>query len=154
MEFLILEIDETRFGIPTSDVREVVRAVSLGAPARDSPRMIGMLDFRGQILGVFELDYLRAHAEHQLSPLDHFIILQVEDGLFALRVDKAIDIMTWDSDHANAELPATARSPQTGLQSVSHPRLGLVHLLDTRKLWANVHADRLLPPAAKVEGVE
>lgn len=152
MEFLILEVDDARFGIPTSDVREVLRAASLGAPPKRFPNMIGMLNYRGQILGVLQPGGLRGPAAHPLTPLDHLIVLQSDGREFALRVDRAVEIMTWD------ETPPPARPTALedelagdGMRPIAHPRLGLVHLLDTRVLWNDLQLDRGHQPTPEVE---
>lgn len=152
MECLVLEVDGTRFGIPTVDVREVVRAVSLGdAPAR-LPNMMGMLNYRGQVLGVLELACLRARPHRELTPHEHLIILQVRGHLFALRVDQAIEIMTWTDGDEPTSKPGSVGDPvDDTLTAIAHPRLGLVSLLDTSELWSELHVEQGHQPTEEVE---
>ena len=148
MEFLVLEVDGAQFGIPTSDVREVVRAASLGAAPARFPNMAGMLNYRGQVLGVLELACLRGAAPRDLMPHDHLIILQITQRLFGLRVDQAVEIMEWaDRDQP----PPAEASTDERLRAIAHPRLGVVYLLDTAQLWSELHLEQSRQPTQEVE---
>ena len=152
MEFLILEVDGARFGIPTLDVMEVVRAVSLGdAPAR-FPNMVGMLNYRGRVLGVLDSACICGRSYRELSPSEHLIILQNEGQLFAMRVDQAIEIMTWTDVDDQTGKPDSEEDLLDGTRNaISHPRFGIVHLWDTNKLWSELHLKQSHQPTQEVE---
>ena len=143
MEFLVLEVEDARFGVPTADVREVLRAASLGAPPSRFPNMTGMLNYRGQVLGVLELERSREQPR-DLTPHDHLIILQAATDLFALRVDQAVEILSWDGDDRKG-------SQDDALKAISHPRLGVVNLLETATLWSELHYEPTTQPTQEVE---
>ncbi len=151
MEFLVLEVDNARFGIPTVDVREVVRAVSLGDAPAQFPNMLGMLNYRGQVLGVLESAFLRGRSHRELSPHEHLIILQVEGQLFALRVDQAIEIMTWTDDDERTDTPGSVEEPDDALKTVADPRFGMVRLLDAGRLLSELHLEQSHQPTQEVE---
>ena len=152
MEFLVLEVDDVRFGIPTLDVKEVVRAASLGdAPAR-FPNMMGMLNYRGQVLGVLELSCLRGGTHRELTPHAHLISLQAGGLLFALRVDQATEIMTWTDGEEPTDKPGSVGdSVDDTLNAIAHPHLGMVRLLDTSELWSELHLEKSHQPTQEVE---
>lgn len=152
MEFLVLEVNGTRFGIPTADVREVLRAASLGAAPRRFPNMIGILNYRGQVLGVLELARLARQTRRELSPHDHLIILQAAEHRFALRVDRAVEIMTWTPGETPASRPASAEETLNDtFNAIAHPRLGMMYLLETGELWSELHYEQSDQPAQEVE---
>lgn len=152
MEFLILEVDGARFGVPTSDVREVLRAASLGTASARRPNMLGMLNYRGQVLGVLELACLRGWKCRELTPLDHLIILQFAGQLFALRVDRAVEIMTWSQDDAAACQPTSSAQPlDDSFHAIAHPRWGVVYLLDSGELWSELQLEQSRQPMPEVE---
>ena len=151
MEFLVLEVNDARYGIPTSDVREVLRAVRLGPPSARLPNMLGMLNYRGQVLGVLELTCLRQRSNRELTPHDHLIVLQFDRQMFAVRVDQAIEIMTWSEA---GEIPPEDASPNGAPQpftSIAHPDWGLVHLLETSLLWSELQREHVQQSTQEVE---
>ncbi len=150
MEFLVLEVDHARFGIPTADVHEVVRAVSLGDAPAQFPNMIGMLNFRGQVLGVLDSAFLQGRSNRELAPHEHLIILQGERQLFALRVDQAIEIMTWTDGQERTDTPVPD-SAENRWHAIGHPRFGIVFLLETATLWSELHHKQSEQPTQEVE---
>ena len=152
MEFLILEVDDARFGIPTLDVKEIVRAVSLGDAPPQFPNMVGILNYRGQVLGVLDSARMCGRSYRELSPNEHLIILQFKDRLFAMRVDQAIEIMTWTHGDEKPGQAETDGDLVDGTRNaISHPRFGIVHLLDTNKLWSELHLKQDHQPTQEVE---
>jgi len=152
MEFLVLEIDGARFGVPTSDVREVVRAVRVEPPVGRFPNMLGMLNYRGNVVGVLELNGLRQRVRRNLIPQDHLIVLQASDQSFALRVDTAVEIMTWDVAAPDVDERAKNKTPMADHEKpISHPELGVVYLLDTDTLWSELYLEERRQPDQEVE---
>jgi chemotaxis signal transduction protein len=114
--------------------------------------MMGMLNYRGQVLGVLESASLRGRRNRELSPSEHLIILHVESQLFALRVDQAIEIMTWtDGDERTGKPGSVEDRVDDTLNSIAHPRFGMVSLLDSRKLWSELHFKQSHLPTQEVE---
>jgi len=100
--------------------------------------MAGMLNYRGEVLGVFELACLHGQVHREIIPQDHLIILQHDQVSFGLRVDRAVEIMSWDDgDKATSDTEQKQEE-----NAIAHPHLGVVHLLDPASLWAEMHYER------------
>jgi purine-binding chemotaxis protein CheW len=92
LEYLIFEIAGRRYGLPATDVREIVRVVALsrlpGAPAV----VEGIINVRGRVVPVLDVRRRFGLAAKALEHTDHLIITGAEDRLTALRVDRALGL--------------------------------------------------------------
>ncbi|WP_419145171.1 chemotaxis protein CheW [Myxococcus stipitatus] len=107
-EVLLFTLEGQRYGLPTEDVRELVRAARL-TPLPRAPAVVeGLLDLHGVLLPVLDLRRRFRHPARPLSPLDHFIIAQAGARRVALRVDRAegLRVLPPDAwDETPRELP-------------------------------------------------
>ncbi|RJS21715.1 chemotaxis protein CheW [Corallococcus sp. H22C18031201] len=88
-EVLVFILDGQRCGVPTEDVREIVRAASLTALPRAPDVVEGLLDLRGEVLPVLDLRRRFRRPARALSPQDHFIVVCTGPRRFVMRVDRA-----------------------------------------------------------------
>ncbi|MCP3099636.1 chemotaxis protein CheW [Myxococcus sp. K15C18031901] len=88
-EVLLFTLEGQRYGLPTEDVRELVRAARL-TPLPRAPAVVeGLLNLHGALLPVLDLRRRFRHRPRPLSPSDHFIIASAGPRQVALRVDRA-----------------------------------------------------------------
>ncbi len=114
---------ESRFGVLSADVREVVRAVALTELA-DAPAIIeGIFDLRGAIVPVLDLRKRFHFAAKPLSPDEHFLVVAAGDRTRAFRADRVVEIV--DVPEALDETPASER-----VAGVARTGDGLVVILD------------------------
>ena len=95
---LIFEIGGQRYGLPASDVRELVRAVAILPLPLESAFIEGVFDLRGTIVPVVDLRARLRLPFKAVEPSDHLIIIEAGAGgrPLALRVDRALDLVVWD----------------------------------------------------------
>src|ERR1700752_5202053 len=95
-EVLIFELGSQRYGLPTADVRELVRAVTI-TPLPEAPAFIeGVVNVRGRILPVLDIR-VRFHLPAKaLEPTDHFIVASAGARGVILRVDRATHLAQVD----------------------------------------------------------
>ena len=93
LELLIFELGDQRFGLPVSDVWEIIRAVLPvalpGAPAG----IEGMINLRGNVVPVLDVRRRLRLPPKALEHTDHFVIARIATRLIALRVDRAVDLV-------------------------------------------------------------
>lgn len=93
---IIFELAGAEYGIPAESVREIVRLVEI-TPVPESPAFVkGAIDYRGSVAVVVDLA-LRLGLEP--SPYDlgtQIIIIENEEGLTGLVVDRVADVITID----------------------------------------------------------
>lgn len=91
-EVLVFEVGERRYGLPTADVRELLRAVTV-VPLPRAPAIVeGVINVRGDVIPVLDI-----RARFRLPPkaadhTDHLIVASIGDRRVALRVDRAIEL--------------------------------------------------------------
>jgi purine-binding chemotaxis protein CheW len=129
-EILVFEVAGRRFGLPATEVRELLRAVSivpLPLPLA-GPAIEGVVNLRGRIVPVLDLRARLGLPIRAVVPSDQMIVAQSEGRLVALRVDRALDLVRLDAG-------ATAAG---GIDGVRVARLadGLAPLLDLRTVLA------------------
>lgn len=88
-EVLLFTLEGQRYALPSSDVRELVRAVRL-TPLPRAPAVIeGLLNLRGELLPVLDMRRRFRLPARALSPSDHFVVARAGPRSVALRVDRA-----------------------------------------------------------------
>ena len=91
-ELLLFEIDNGTFGVPTSSVREVLRAAAL-FPLPEYPALVeGGLNLRGEIVPVVDGRILLARDRKPIDPADHMIVVRNQAHCIAIHVDRAISL--------------------------------------------------------------
>lgn len=87
IEVLLFELAERRYGVWLSCVREVARSVHPlplpGAPAV----VLGVIQFRGEVVPVFDVRSRFGQPSREATPSDHLIIARIRKRLVALAVD-------------------------------------------------------------------
>ncbi|SEU37697.1 chemotaxis protein CheW [Stigmatella erecta] len=130
-EVLLFVLEGQRYALPSMDVRELVRAVSLTPLPRAPDVVEGLLNLRGQLLPVLDLRRRFRLPPRPLSPADHFIIARAGPREVGLRVDRAEGLLTL-APGALDEAPSTLPGVGYVAGAVKLPEgLVLVHDLKT-----------------------
>src|ERR1700687_6141499 len=88
-EVLVFEVGGQRYGLPTADVRELVRAVAI-TPLPNAPAVIeGVVNVRGRVPPVLDVRPRFRLPPKPLDPSDHFIVASAGPRGVILRVDGA-----------------------------------------------------------------
>lgn len=130
-EVLLFLLEGQRYGLPSGDVRELVRAARLTPLPRAPDVVEGLLNLRGELLPVLDLRRRFRLPPRPLSPVDHFIVARAGGRHVVLRVDRAEGLLPLEP----GELDTSPRAlPGVGLVAgaVKLPDgLVLVHDLNT-----------------------
>lgn len=93
-EVLLFILEAQRYALPTSDVRELLRAVRL-TPLPRAPAVIeGLLNLRGELLPVLDMRRRFRLPARPLSSADHLIVARAGPRGVVLRVDRAEGLLT------------------------------------------------------------
>jgi purine-binding chemotaxis protein CheW len=88
-EVLVFEVEGQKYGLPTTDVRELVRAVTI-TPLPNAPAVVeGVVDVRGTVLPVLDMRARFRLPARALDPSDHFIVASAGARGVVLHVDGA-----------------------------------------------------------------
>ena len=86
---LVFDVDQQRFGISSSYVMQLIRAVAITKLSAAPTFIEGMINYHGTIVPVLDFRALFQLPAKELEISDNLIILQVQDSAFAIRVDRA-----------------------------------------------------------------
>ena len=101
-EVLVFELGGQRYGLPTLDVTELVRAVTI-TRLPDAPAFIeGVVNVRGRVLPVLDIRARFHLPAKPLDPSDHFIVASAGARGVILRVDRAMHLALVDDSSVQA----------------------------------------------------
>jgi purine-binding chemotaxis protein CheW len=95
LEVLRFELCGHDFGLPTADVAELLRAVSIQPLPRAPAIVEGVINVRGAVMPVLDIRARFGLPARCLAVTDHFIVVSTERRA-ALRVDRCLSITTVD----------------------------------------------------------
>lgn len=107
---LVFEVDGHRYGLETSQIMEVVRAVQPVRLAQMPDVVEGVINVRGRAAVVIDLRARFELARREISASDVLILCEIGERLFALRADSAGHLQTTDASQLadSAELGPSA----------------------------------------------
>jgi purine-binding chemotaxis protein CheW len=131
LQILVFEVAGQRHGLPAADVQELLRAVSIVPLPQAPPVVEGIINLRGRVVPVLDVRGRFRLPARPVEPSDHFVVARSGGRLVALRVDRAVDLVSLDA--ADVE---DARGAVPGARYVAKVArlpdgLVLVHDLDT-----------------------
>ncbi len=86
-DYFVFTIETRRYALELSAVEKVIRAVEL-IPLPDSPdRVMGLINFRGKMIPVFNIRKKLRVAEREIEPDDRIIISRISDYHVAFIAD-------------------------------------------------------------------
>ena len=153
LEVVVFEIGGQLYGLPASDVRELLRAVAI-VPLPRAPAVVeGVINLRGQVVPVLDIRSRFRLPPRPLAPADHLIIARAGERLVALRVDRATDLVrlrTADVEDAKGLVPG---AEYVAWVAKVPDNLVLIHDLRTFLSRAEAAAlDEALPAPAAAQG--
>jgi len=143
LELLIFEIASNLFGLPTSSVREVLRAAALFRLPESPSCIAGGLNLRGEIIPVLDGRALFALEPKAMMPRDHLIVINSGGAVAAIHVDRAIELIV-----ASTSSSDNAREHGRFVASIVNTPRGATSVLDPAALVALVGGTE--PPSAVV----
>jgi purine-binding chemotaxis protein CheW len=141
VETLIFAIGRQRYGLPASDVRELLRAVTI-VPLPKAPAIVeGVIDVRGRLAPVLDIRTRFRLPPKPLEHTDHFIVAVAGDRMVALRADRALELARLDAhDIADAATLGPGVEYVAGIARLAD---GLVLIHDLRSFLSETEAATL-----------
>ncbi|UZQ52860.1 chemotaxis protein CheW [Trichothermofontia sichuanensis B231] len=102
--YLIFDLNQCRYGINTSAVQEIFFLPALVPVAEAPPDIVGVLNLRGEILPVMDLNrrFGRPSRPYQLT--DSVIVLQTDNSRAGIIVDRVYDVEEVQRDRQAVDL--------------------------------------------------
>ena len=94
IDVLVVQLDALRIGLPADVVQEILAATTI-APLPAAPAIVeGVLNVRGVLVPVLDLRTRFGMRSVDLDPDQHFVIADAGARRVALRVDRALHVMS------------------------------------------------------------
>jgi purine-binding chemotaxis protein CheW len=141
-QFLTFRVCDLQYGIESVLVQEIFPLPELTPIAEAPANILGILNWRGQILPVIHLDFLEGHRQDcRLS--DFVIVVQWEDLQIGIVVQQVNELLELDAELIETEVSAIVSSHintalMTGVAKVDS---GMIALLNVEAL---IHEETLL----------
>lgn len=128
MKILTFTLDESKYGILTEAVSEIVRSVSLVNLPGTPDVVEGVFSLRGRTVPVVNVRKRFGVSSRPLSPDDHFILVHLHGNLVGLHVDNAEDIIDLTEDKIESLKKTVAESE--GVKGVVAAEEGMLVIYD------------------------
>ncbi len=92
LNVLLFEVARQRYALPMHSVKEIIRAVSVSVLPETPPIVAGVINVRGSIIPVLNMRARFGADARAVHPSEHFIIVDEQHRLMALRVDRAVEM--------------------------------------------------------------
>jgi|SRR5579859_1740605 len=132
VQFLVFRLDDRRYALRLTQVHQVVRSVDY-TPIPSAPEIVlGIIDFRGEILPLLKTGNRFGHADRPVRLEDQFIIARTARRTVALLVDEVNEVVALPSERIIAAT-GVIRDSVPKIQGVAQfdDGLILIHDLET-----------------------
>jgi len=138
MDVLVFDLGGVRYALPTSDVSELTRAVTIVPLPKAPPIVEGIINVHGRVVPVLDIRARFGLPPRPLSYTDHLIVARAGARVVAVRADRALDLV-----HVVEQQIEDARHIAPGADYVSGVAKladGLVLIHDLRTFLQEVEA--------------
>ncbi|UCF47771.1 MAG: purine-binding chemotaxis protein CheW [Myxococcales bacterium] len=140
-----VEVDSVTYAFEVARIREIVNPLPIIELPRERPFVLGVSDYREQVLVVVDLRRLFGLESQAESRRTKWIILEARGRLVGLVVDAVLDVFS-SAENKQREVPLLdERHQERGITTAYRHHGQLVFLLD---------ADRLAEPAMQIPSGE
>ena len=99
MQLVIFKIGKEEFGVPISEVREIVRLIPITPVPRAPDFVEGVVNLRGQILAIIDLAKRLNLAPSPRSDKSRIIVVEFEGNIIGMIVDEVMEVLRLSSDN-------------------------------------------------------
>ncbi|MHC5541301.1 chemotaxis protein CheW, partial [Singulisphaera rosea] len=140
-EILIFEVEGRLFGLPVANIRELVRVVTIVPLPSMPPIVEGIVNLRGEIVPVLDIRPRLGMPAKAVELSDQLIIARTRGRLVAVRVDRAVELMT--SPGLGSGSDETSGRVREGSARVAKLEGGLAPILGLAVLFAERESDAI-----------
>lgn len=140
-DLIRVEVDTVMYALEVGRIREIVNPLPVIELPRERPFVLGVSDYREQVVVVVDLRRLFGLSQQEPSRRTKWIILETAGKLVGVVVDAVLDVFS-SAENQQRDVPRLdERYRGRGITSAYRHRDQLVFLLD---------ADRLVEPAMEI----
>jgi len=99
------------YGLPATSVVELIRMVAISPVPNAAPELLGLVNRRGQVIPVFDLNRALGGDERPLSLRMYVVITEVNGEAVGIVVDDVLDVVTVPEDQVQMSRALSADAP-------------------------------------------
>lgn len=149
-KYLLFRLGDDLYGTPLLGVREIVEPQSFKPVPRSMKYFLGVMNLRGQIVGVIDLR-LRLGINAERNSLNALIVFDTEAGPIAALVDRIDAVAAIKDDSIDANPKVSTEVPLDFLLGIA--RIEGDHLVTLMDLKELLNVQELLAISKKTKGV-
>lgn len=141
-DYVIFSLSKSLYGIPSRAVREIVQLVEI-SPVDEAPDFIdGVINLRGSVIPVVNLDIHFGHPLHHYSLDDRIIVINDGHEALGILVDDVFDVQNIDTAKLEPvpEYQQGAESRERFITALARTEKGILMLMNPEHLL-EYHAD-------------
>lgn len=131
-KYLIFRLGSEAYGTPLLGVREVLQPLKPKPIPNTAPHFKGLINIRGQILGVVDLRTRFDYAA-QMEPSTAYLVFETETGPIAAIVDKVEAVVKFEESQVHKKPNIRSQVPVEFLIGASSHQGQLVTLIDLNR---------------------
>jgi purine-binding chemotaxis protein CheW len=144
-DLIRIEVGSVMYALEVGRIREIVNPLPVIELPRERPFVLGVSDYRDQVVAVVDLRRLFGLPAQKVSRRTKWVILETGGRLVGVVVDAVLDVFS-SVENRQREVPVLdERHLERGIASAYRHQNHLVFLLD---------ADRLVEPAMQIPSGE
>lgn len=138
-KFLVFSLDDKRYGIPLSLIKEVIAVVDITPIPQVAVYYRGMINLRGQVISVIDLRLKLGLKDRPVDPKKTSILIShVGDIQLGAIVDEVIEVVAYEESQIDLEARPSGDRNHDGVYGVAKEANGsLTLLLDLKLALAN-----------------
>ena len=140
-DLIRVEVGTIMYALEVARIREIVNPLPVIELPRERPFILGVADYREQVVAVVDLRRLFGLPPQEVSRRTKWIILETSEMLVGVVVDAVLDVFSSAEDEQREVPVLDERHRSRGITSAYRHHERLVFLLD---------AERLVEPAMEI----
>lgn len=141
LTIIIFQLRNQSFGIPISDVKEVIQMVMVTPLPNSPPSIAGLINLRGKVIPVINIDKIFGLKETTFSPEMAIIVIEKDDAIAGVIVDSVQGVQTFQRNdiELTTELKQLPQTIAGAIKASDAP----VFVIDIKNLFETVDFDSL-----------
>ena len=133
-DLIQIEVGTVLYALEVARIREIVNPLPLIELPREHPFVLGVADYREQVVAVVDLRGLFGLPEQEASRRTKWVILETAGSLVGVVVDAVLDVFSSAENQQRAVPVLDDRHHARGITSAYRHKDRLVFLLDVKRL--------------------
>ncbi len=135
-KYLLFKLNDELYATPLLAVKQVIEYQSVKSVPNTVPYFVGLINYRGQIIGLVDLKKRFQMPESESSEKT-FLIFESEGGAIAAQVDFVDAVISLEDDKIEKNPNIKSKVPESYMLGVAHYNDQMITLIDLNKSFTS-----------------